>query len=229
MSPRRSSDGSYYLIRRDRRLEDELDQTHTRVIGERKWYPRYETRSIQEVFDICKGQVVNIVGKGPSLDNLTNEDLGLRPTFALNEAIHVVSELTSRVFCVTQDGALRDTCRPKFGGLICNLRVASWYAGYRFLYVVQPLNFGKSQSCLSASLALMLAERGGAEGANMLCFDGCVNGNFQYAKAIGHPSSLGGRPSRFSNHRAEIESATKLPLNWTLPVHKSVGVNETLP
>ena len=59
--------------------------------------------------DLYKGETIWIVGKGPSLQCLTKEDIGLGPVITINQAIIKVEEidLPNPIFSMQKDGGSR--------------------------------------------------------------------------------------------------------------------------
>ena len=133
-----------------------------------------------------------LVGKGPSLDNLTADDFQDHdaPVLACNEAIHTIEhlELPNPVFCVQQDASLNETCRPKRSGWILSRQ--AWRNGkgdtYAFAHEYIPEEIGLKTSSLTAVVAIRLLSEAHVKKIVMLAFDAHVNGNCNYANAIGH-------------------------------------------
>lgn len=216
MRVRRHIDGSYWIPRQNKQLEGELDLQMDRVPGALQWFPKYKSRPLEEIYNIVAGKEVNIIGKGPSLDKLTAEDLGGRPTFGINEAIHTAERLNDPeiTFGIVQDGNLKNSCVPQKAGLIVNARVMPWYAGYPRMWVFQLHHLGLEITALSALVAVRLAVLGGATSLRMLAFDAAMNRDLRYAPSVGYQPNLFGLPSRFLNHRQSIEAIATLPLVW---------------
>lgn len=76
MRLRRHADGSYWLPKANKQVEGELDLQMNRIPGTLRWYPKYNSRPFEEIYDVIRGKEVNIVGKGPSLDLLRKEEIG---------------------------------------------------------------------------------------------------------------------------------------------------------
>lgn len=225
MRIRRHQDGSYWIPRENKQIEGELDLQMNRVLGSLRWFPKYNSRNLQEIYDLIAGKEVNIVGKGPSLDLLTAEDFGNRPTFALNEAIHTAERLNDPeiTFGIVQDGSLKSTCLPKRAGLLVNARVMPWYAGYPRMWVFQLQDFGLEVTALSALVAVRIATLGGASSLRMLAFDAAMTQDLHYAPSVGYQPNLFGRPARFLTHREDIEKASTLPIKWSPALLSSGG------
>lgn len=217
---RRNPDGSYWLPKANRQIEDQLDEQMVRIPGTLSWFPRFQSRDFSEIYKLIEGKEVNIIGKGPTLDTLKADDLGGRPTFAINEAIRVVEKLNDPAitFCITQDGGLKDTCRPKEAGLIVNYRVISWYADYPKLWSFMPHFFDLGLTAITARVAAKIAERGKAASLRMLAFDAATNQDLRYASSVGYRPNIFGPPARFLSHRQDIESTVKLSISWGRPV-----------
>lgn len=216
MRLRRNADGSYWIPKSDAQVEGQLDLQMNRVPGTLTWFPKYDSLPFEDIYSVVKGSIVNIIGKGPSMDKLTKQHTMGLPTFAINEAIHTAEKLNDPkiTFGIVQDGNLKSTCRPKEAGLIVNARVVSWYNDYPKLWVFLPHFFGFSGNVLTAEVAIKLAIQGGATKIRMLAFDAAVSQDVSYAKSLGYPPNLYGPPSRFLTHRQSIEALSTLPIDW---------------
>lgn len=217
MKLRRHPDGSFWLPKANPKIEGELDLQMNRVPGSLKWFPKYNSLPFEDIYKLLEGKEVNIVGKGPSLDRLTSSDLGGRPTFAINEAIHRVEKYNDPeiTFGIVQDGNLKSSCTPTMGaGLICNARVMGWYATAPRLWVFSPGDFDLGVTAITALIAVRLAARGRATKLRMLAFDAALNKDLRYAASIGHQPNLYGPPTRFLGHRSDIEASSTLQLDW---------------
>ena len=213
---RKNADGSIWIPRSNKQVEDQLDLQYDRVPGQRIWFPKVKSRNWDELKTVFKNQTVNIVGKGPSLDRIKKENLLGFPTIAINEAIHQIEAIGANpdiTFGITQDSGLKDRCRPNAAGLFCNLRIAYWYADYHRLWIFTPEQFGLGSTELSAIVAGKIAEYYGATRLRMLCFDAAINRDVAYAKVTQADPSFGGPPSRFLNHWRNIVKELKLPLD----------------
>jgi hypothetical protein len=211
MRIRQNPDGSIWIPRRNVELEKELDLKYEKI-AERMWIPRIpERESYTTLFPILEGQTINIVGKGPSLDNLKCEHLENYITFAINESIHPIEALdcTTTVIAISQDYNLKSDCLPKKSILLINQRIKNWYPDYPRTYY---FNF---QNMITAAVAVQIATEAKVGKIRMLCFDAAMNKNTEYAKIIGRSPKSGGQPSRFLGHRSVVESISgHPPLDW---------------
>lgn len=193
-------DGTIVLLRSNSDTEKWLDENYVRIAPNRwaakgKNYLTYFT-------DYCKDKIVNIIGKGPSLDKITTEELGHDTIqFCLNDSVHAIERLKAEnVFCILQDcGVLRGKI-PQYANIFCPTRCA-----FNF---VNSYNYAESEldlkpESLSAIVAIAIAKRLGAKKLRFLAFD-AANGNVDYAKSVGYSPALVGKPIRFLEHWQRI-------------------------
>ncbi len=221
---RRGIDGCFWIPRKHPETEAYLDDLHTRVAPLR-WMPKH-AQLISLYTGKHKGVICNIIGKGPSLDYLTLAMLMKfdGPIICLNESIHRVLKTgvsIERLYVVQLDSVLQETCSPGTDKIpiFLSQRCSNLYlTGHNSVYI-DPQQLLLDSNCLSGQFAIKLARTFGCIGACMISFDGCLKHNFGYAKCIGYPSSRGGIPTRFREHKAMLrESAGKnFPLQWLLP------------
>ncbi len=133
-----------------------------------------------------------IIGKGPSLDALAADDFpdASAPVLAVNESIHAIERLglSNPVFCVQQDAALNETCRPKAATWLLSAQAWKTGKGDACPHAVKytPAEFGMLTRTLTSAIAMRLARLAGIRDITMLAFDAHFNGNCDYAAAIGH-------------------------------------------
>lgn len=220
---RRAKDGSYRLARNHRKAEEWMDQHCSRCPNQLKWYPKtYKGNPLNGLAKTFRGKRCYIVGKGPSLDDLSIEDFPDKkaPILAINEAIHKVEEISppNPTFLVQQDAKLKDTCRPEYSKLLVADKAAKWYADEEHLYVLHNPELGIGQFPLSVESAIMVAKHLGTTEFTLICFDSCVNGSLKYAKCVGYFPTWGGKPERFKTHKAVIlQRAADTPVEWHTP------------
>ena len=220
---RRAADGTFFIARKNKRVEDYLDKNFIRVKNELRWFPKFLTEVESSVVErLFEGKPCYIVGKGVSLDRLESEhfDDGI-PVICINEAIHKIEslELNNPIVCMTQDYTLADACRPKNPEtfLFATVPCKPYYDGYENLKIFRPEEFGVFMNSLTAVFAIKLAMFFGATEFRMMAFDACTSENLDYADCIGYDSSRGGDPKRFLSHRQKIEAAaTDIPVNWAV-------------
>lgn len=223
-------DGTYYLVRRDRVIETYMDLHTKRIGGERRWYPNIEGSDVNVFKDLFAGKTAFIIGKGPSLDLLSQKDLkGDGPIICLNESIHVVEPLVEKtrpLFVIQQDKQLLDTCVPSRLTTKMFISYFSQECGKDFSnrFIYKPVDLGLKDTSLTVQLAIGFCKVFGVSALKMFCFDACVTKQTDYAKAIGYSPSRNGDPSRFLRHRKIIEDAArKFKLEWILPKASASG------
>lgn len=217
-----NADGSLWLSRSHTKTEAYLDEHYDRVTNEKKWFPRIENTEISDLQNIHIGKTVYMVGKGPSLDNLSSiifpEDCVI---IATNEAIHKVEslDLQNPTYVVQQDVGLQETCRPKNATILASYKCRSFYLDYPKKYLYHTSNFKLTYSSLSVMVAIAVAKFMGSIDFVFVSFDACLNKDTGYAKVIGHDSETGGNPDRFLKHKRKITfQARDCNINWLLPV-----------
>jgi hypothetical protein len=216
-------DGSFTLPRRHREAEKFMDERYQRIQGERRWVKvAMPPKNMSELEQIFSGKKCYIIGKGPSLDDLSNQAFEDKeaPIIALNEAIHKLEslEIPNPIYVLQQDMGLRDNCRPKRGKLFVSVHAKHWYADFHDKYVYDPEKLAVQRTQLAVICAIELAKKYGASAFDLLCFDACVNKRTAYATCIGHPSTSGGNPNRFLKHRKHIENHIQgYKVNWVIP------------
>jgi len=214
-------DGSFTIPRRHREAEAYMDKHYRRVPGERRWFKTaHQGLSMEELRPIFHDKKCYIIGKGPSLDNLTEQafDEPTAPIIAINESIHKVESLKipNPIFALQQDMGLRDTCKPTRGKLLVSEHAQHWYAEYLNKYVYDYKELGVKQTQLSVICAIEIAKKYGVRSFDLICFDGCVTKNIAYAECVGHAPT--GDPKRFLEHPKHIEKHVQgYKVNWVIP------------
>jgi hypothetical protein len=216
-------DGSFTIRRNNRAAEAFMDKNFRRAHGELRWFKMmHPGKALTDLEPIFRGKKCYIIGKGPSLDDLTEQafDDDSAPIVCINEAIHKVETLAIKnpIFALQQDMGLRDTCQPIRGSIIVSVHAQHWYADVENRYVYNPDTYDLKSSQLSVICAIAIAQGLGAKSFDLISFDACVKGSTTYAKCIGYASSKGGDPNRFLKHRKHIETALRnWPVNWVIP------------
>jgi hypothetical protein len=196
---RQLSDGTICLLRQNAQAEKYLDDHYCRVKGELRWHPvQMDSVIIKSLKDIHKGQVITLIGKGPSLDKLKKEDI-IGPTIALNESFKVAEPLGAQ-YGTQLDAWMKDACTPETGILFVSPRAKVHYPGNDKVKLLDPRQLGLSATPASLEYAIALALHMGASSIRLVCFDALVNGNCDYANAIGYKPTNMGDPKRFLKH-----------------------------
>lgn len=230
---RTASDGTFWISRSDKDTEDYLDSIYNRLPNQLKWRNIKIEMSSFVFKNLYVEQAAYIVGKGPSLDNISEKCFRdpRAPIICINESIHIIEklDLLNDIFVTQLDHELEETCRPikpttkMFTGPMC----ANLYKEGVYRYVVDPAMFGLID-CISAEYAIMLARHMGCISIELFCFDSCLNKSLDYAKCIGYDSAKGGPKDRFLSHKDRIiQIANKVPLVWNLPrADKTMSITE---
>ena len=215
-------DGSLWLSRSHDKTEAYLDKHYDRVTNTKRWFPRIENTEISDLQNLHIGKTIYMVGKGPSLDNLSSiifpEDCII---IATNEAIHKVEslDLQNPTYVVQQDVGLQETCRPKNATILASYKCRSFYVDYPKKYLYHTSNFKLNYSSLSVIVAIEVAKFMGSRDFVFVSFDSCLNKDTGYAKIIGHGPEGGGDPDRFLKHKRKIIFQSRdCNINWLLPL-----------
>lgn len=209
---RRGADGCYMLVRPHKGAEAYLDERCTRHGGALKWFPKTPApASIKELERDFHGLTCYVVGKGPSLDRLKASHFPDEhcPILAINEAVHVVAglKLANPLFGIQQDARLRATCYNEQARMLIGIKAAVFYEG-KNVYLYNAQDFGGSLNELTVCAGLRIALSLGAKDFKLLCFDAAINGQTEYARAVGSRASLAGPPARFLAHKTRILNVT---------------------
>jgi len=221
---RRHPDGSVWMSKKNNKLAIEYMDVHFLRVGrELRWhYPITEPQSVGHLKDKYKDMMCYIVGKGPSLDNVTEEifEPG-RPIICINESIHKIESLRipeDNLFLMQQDTGIN--CRPLRATPLLYYYIKHLYPEIAKRYIFSDKDFGRQRHGLTVLVAIAAAKYMGCSGVGFVSFDACVNKKTSYAKCIGHPPSKthSGDESRFLQHRQRIEQDTQgLDVEWIIP------------
>ena len=182
-----------------------LDKDFIRCGGEFRWYEHPDQLiTLETLRATFEGRGCYIVGKGPSLDNLSrsNFDSHTCPIICINESIHKVESLglPNPIFAIQQDSKLHATCCPSHGTLLVSTHAADAYAGFDKKYIFNPVAFKYTAGSLTVEIAVAICKKLGTREFRMLCFDAHQTGSTEYAKVIGYLPNQGGSVGRFLNH-----------------------------
>jgi len=198
--PRYGDDGSIFIPRRHTVLEQYLDKHFDRVGRQLRWFPRIDDcLPLADIKSSFKDQTCYIIGKGPSLDNLTKEHIGNGPVIAINEAIHKVEslDLPNQIFMIQQDPNLKQTCCPKKGTILIPSSIGHLYGKYSRLCAFTTAQLGLDGISPTVVVAIELAKLLGSNKFTLMCFDAYTQQRTDYAKCIGYSSDKHGKPNRF--------------------------------
>lgn len=229
-------DGSFGVPRKpDDASIQHLDTLFVRVDDFRWKYPIAGRKLYKELKSLIDGREMTLVGKGPSLDNLSVADFP-DPTsvvLAINDSIHTVAKLKlpNPVFAIQQDAALRGRCKPEQGGIIVSSHAASYYEDFEPKYIYAPYHLDSSPNTLTVVVGIRIGLELGATRFRLIAFDSCVTRDCGYAKVIGYSPEAGKQSAlRFLGHRQLIQNALKsAPHRWVLPARPTVESPETVP
>lgn len=204
MSIMREDDGSYVLLQRDTKIEAEMDRTHVRWPGEMRWSPKrtgMEYRNYNRLYSKITSPTYQpravIIGKGPSLDKITNQDFARSDiVICCNDSIHRIVALCLKLplYSVQLDESLRDTCRSNHA----NHFISPWAKDWVPEATVIPLETPKrGEKLLTVLEAIRTAKHMGCGAFHLMGFD-AMFGKLGYANCIGY--SAGKNQQRFLAH-----------------------------
>jgi len=217
-------DGSFVVPRVKKELRARLDQFFTRVDNtDDRWYLKFYLEHT-DFADQFAGKVCYIIGKGPSLDNLSLDDFpeSDAPIIAINEAIHKVESLglPNPTFMMQQDTYVGEDALPIDATVLLECKAVGLYHDYEKLQMFCWHELGVNHRNCTAALAAAFAQKFNAERLVMLCLDACAKGTLGYAGCIGKNPESYGPGDRFLKHRKMIESSTTLPIEWITPTYR---------
>lgn len=199
-----AADGSYTIPRQNKIAEEYLDEIGIRCIRQLRWFLPLEG------FDLDFTESIYIIGKGQSLDQLRKEHFEPgRTIFCINETIHKVLslKLDNPLVVFSQDENLGTTCKVIGPHYVISPKIAKFYIEHPNTTIINPGRVGPTANVLTVNFAIYTGRHFGVKHFDLLCFDACVNQKTEYAECIGHPSTKGGDPKRFLNHRQMILGA----------------------
>ena len=203
---RYAHDGTFFIARPNRAAEEVLDKLGIRVKNELRWYPRVpDCKQLSDLAPLFEERVCYIVGKGPSLDNLTAEYFDDGPIITLNESIHHVEalDLDNPLVALQQDVGLKRACWTEKGKMLVPNYTAHLYHNHPELYVFAHNQLVLTRT-ISVCVAIAVLALSKAKSIKLLCFDAYTHRDTDYANCIGHPSSKGGVPNRFLQQSRKI-------------------------
>jgi len=219
------SDGSFTLVRRNHDAMKFLDEHFIRVKGEQRWFPQTDTNlPLETIEPIFRHTSCYIIGKGPSLDNVTHRIFTdpHAPIICINESIHKIEslDLQNPLYVMQQDETLRNRCLPQYGTLLVSVQAAKHYSLFPRKIIYNPAELGGAHSMsLTVVCAIKLAQKFDTTEIRLVAFDASVNKKLDYARCVDSNVKEGGDPERFLNHRQRILSVSNVPIKWITPRH----------
>lgn len=226
MRLRKSGNGSVYIARQNRAVENILDATMIRVPNTLRWYMKYRGPHVPMTDKIY------VVGKGPSLDFLSEEDFdGDSSVLCINDSINKVASLniTNPLFCVQQDHNLGNRCKIEGVTYLLNPHLKTSYKTIPNCHFIEPMSVGAMTQVSTGVFAVCVAKNFGVKSFRMMCFDASALKIIGYAKCIGYaPEYFGNKdPNRFLAHRKWINIAlADSPTEWFTPIDRSCTTSD---
>ena len=160
------------------------------------------------------GQTATIVGRGPSLLQLTGKDFGPGPVLVLNHAILTIRQLglPNPIYSMQKDGC-RVAPQPPETLIRSQAQSRKCFPGYESSYTFDVVSFGLPRTCMSLTFAVALSKLMGCSGARLLAFDAYTAQDFR--TVVGTELQTIGRGYLHAAGQA-IRHAAKvgLPLEW---------------
>jgi len=212
MRIRKSEDCSIYIPRSNKAVEAILDRDFQRVPNQLKWFPIVGVgKNIDDLKDKYKGCDGYIIGKGPSLDNIS-KDIFTSPDaiiIAINEAVYKIEslDLPNDIFGLQCDALLRNTCKPDKSPMLISHHIQYFYPKLTNKYIFSYADHIIHAQSLSSQICLSLLKMMGVGYIKMVAFDACVEGSTSYADCIGHPPE--GDAQRFRTHCNRIHNTVR--------------------
>ena len=206
------TNGAVKIVCHDKVAEQWLDQHCTRIDGRLQWWPEFDLHAFATVREHIENQLVYIIGKGPSLDNLSLDDFSDYGTIiAINDSINKVEALpleskVKHIFMMQQDSILSDKAHPKKATAIVSAKAARHLKTYEPKVIYYPGQLGHTYGSLTTLCAISMCKRLGVREFVMLCFDACLTKNCDYAKCIGYRPDLKTGKERFLAHGKLIQN-----------------------
>lgn len=217
-----NEDGSFFIPRNNRELENYLDRYCIKVENRKYFPPIMEGYSIERLKDKYKDQVAYVVGKGPSLDKLTPEyfkEPG--PVICVNDSINLIPKLDHPIFVTQSDLNLKEDCLPKDENvaMLLHIRLQKFYRNFHNKYFFHGSQLDPNLAGPGGAVGSCFGKYMGCKKIVLLCFDACVNKNTAYAKCVGYESNRWGMsPNRFLQHRQKIDKfLTDIDNEWIIP------------
>ena len=168
-----NSDGSFWIPRKNIEAEKYFDAAYIRVPNELRWWPCSMDKEFHDkYYNKYKNKTCCIVGKGPSLDNLTadtfNDDCII---IGINEAFNTVEDMgLSNTFGTQQDTWMGSCCEPKNKGILfVSPRAAKLYVDCVNVEVINPVTFGIGFTPPSYAFAIELGKYLGCTNFKLYC------------------------------------------------------------
>lgn len=154
------------------------------------------------------------MGRGPSLLEITAQDVGSGPVLVLNHAILTIRRLNlpNPLYSMQKDGCLVAPQAPET--LILSVSQShKCFPAYQPRYTFDVTRFGLPRSCMSVTFAVAISKLMGCSGARLLAFDAYTASDFR--TVVGDELQTIGRGYLHAAGQA-IRHAAKvgLPLEW---------------
>ena len=221
---RHAPDGSIFIVRPDKETEEFLNSHYERLPNQLRWVPKIIGKgNINELREKFEGKIVQIVGKGKSLDEMTADDFDSNlPIIAINQATTRIEALfpnntPGRLFMMRQDLLLEGQNLydiTKFATIIASYQARFDYSDVlNRTYIYYPFKIGCTVTTLTVCCAINLMKIFNCKELRLYAFDS-VFGQYGYANLPKiHPTT----PDHLRAHRQKIERhARGVPLKFYL-------------
>lgn len=154
-----------------------------------------------------------MVGRGPSLLEITAEDLGSGPVLALNHGILTIRQLSiaNPIYSLQKDGCITPPQLPETL-ILSHAQSKRCFADYPQRYVINVRALGMSTHAMSTTFAIALANLMGCSRVRMLAMDS-VKGDFR--TVVGTELQMIGRGYlHAANQSSALAKKLGLELEW---------------
>lgn len=164
-----------------------------------------------------RGKVATVVGRGPSLLKLDEEDFADGPVITINQALSTVRKLklAQPLYSLQKAKCL---VKPKAGEtLILSKASQNCFNDFRNRYTIPAQWFGLVPGCMSTTYAVALAHLMGCSRVRFLACDGYTIGDHRHV-VNGRVVDIGARYGPFAGRQATSWAKTvRIPLEWVEP------------
>lgn len=216
-------DGSISIARPNKEAINWLNKNFLKLPNELTWVKVLSSQ--MKSIDLGKIKYGYIVGKGPSLDNLTKKDFPDKkaPILAINEAIFKVNKLKLKnpVYLIAQDGHFKDTLGTGKTGALISKSLFNYYDDHKEKNIMSfspTAILPRGMMNITVNIAITILKQCGAEELGLVSFDGVALGDTRYAEVSKTPIERGGNPRRFLEQKARIKACAQgTPIEYITP------------
>jgi hypothetical protein len=169
---------------------------------------------LNRLHGIHSREQVTVIGRGPSLLDITATDIGPGPVIAINHAILRIRELSlsNVVYSQQKDGCLVQPQPPEIL-LVSKAQSRGCFLDYVPRHLLNPIVFRLHSNCMSLTLAIALGHYMGCRSARLIAFDSYTREDFR--TVVGDELLTVGRGYlHAANQAIRYAAKVKIPLEW---------------